>query len=140
MSDSRSIFRSCDLRTQPAERPVHTLTGKLKSNVLFWQIRSWSERRCGLAILLDAAATGEFGGTGKSIDWSLMPQLQALTDTPLALAGGLNSSNVAQAIETAQTHIVDVASGVESPKGVKCVDEVRRIRGGGSAGSGLASS
>ena len=56
-----------------------------------------------------------------------MPVLQKSASRPLALAGGLNPTNVAQAIETAQVDIVDVASGVESPKGIKCPDQVRKF-------------
>ena len=75
----------------------------------------------------DAAATGEFGGTGKSIDWALMPQLQASSGRPLALAGGLTPANVGRALQVSQVNIVDVASGVESPKGVKCPDLVKQF-------------
>jgi len=90
------------------------------------QIRSWSKAGIDM-ILLDAAATGEFGGTGKSIDWSLMPELQTASDKPLALAGGLNPTNVAQAIQIANNRIVDVASGVESSAGVKCPAKVAKF-------------
>ena len=90
------------------------------------KVRSWSEAGINM-ILLDAAATGEFGGTGKSIDWSLMPELQTFADRPLALAGGLKADNVAEAINIARVSIVDVASGVESPKGVKCRDQVLKF-------------
>jgi len=109
------------LRTQPkgdpAERDRATETERITD-----QIRSWSKAGVD-TILLDAAATGEFGGTGKSIDWNLMPQLQTVAKRPLALAGGLNPSNVAQAIAISQVRIVDVASGVESPKGIKCPNQ-----------------
>ena len=113
------------LRTQP-EGDQHDVDRDAETRRIAAEIRSWSESGID-TILLDAAAIGEFGGTGKSIDWSLMPELQTFARSPLALAGGLNPDNVAQAIQTAQVAIVDVASGVESPKGVKCPDQVRKF-------------
>lgn len=124
-ASSSSPFFVRALRTQPQGDPTNQ--GKAaETERITAQIRSWSEAGID-TILLDAAATGEFGGTGKSIDWSLMPQLQAVARRPLALAGGLNPDNVAQAIEIAQVRIVDVASGVESPKGIKCPEQVRKF-------------
>ena len=111
------------LRTQPDGNQTD-VDRENETDRITRQIKSWSESGID-TILLDAAATGGFGGTGKSIDWSLMPTLQASADRPLALAGGLDSTNIVQAIEIAQVNIVDVASGVESPKGVKSPDLVR---------------
>ena len=113
------------LRTQPQNDQLD-IDCEDETERIADQIRSWSKSGID-TILLDAAATGEFGGTGKSIDWSLMPKLQTVTRRPLALAGGLNPRNVAQAIKISQANIVDVASGVESPKGVKCPDQVRKF-------------
>ena len=123
-SDSRPFFVRA-LRTQPNTGTV-THDRDLETQRITTQIQSWSIAGVD-TILLDAAATGEFGGTGKSIDWSLMPQLQASSERPLALAGGLTPTNVGIAIQTAQVNIVDVASGVESPKGTKCPDLVKQF-------------
>ena len=123
-SDSCPFFIRA-LRTQPSGDQSE-IDRETETKRVARQIRSWSESGID-TILVDAAATGEFGGTGKSIDWSLMPMLQASASRPLALAGGLNQANVAQAIKIAQVDIVDVASGVESPKGVKCPDLVRKF-------------
>ena len=113
------------LRTQPNTGSV-AHDRDLETQLITTQIQSWSVAGVD-TILLDAAATGEFGGTGKTIDWSLMAQLQASSERPLALAGGLTPANVGIAIQTAQVNIVDVASGVESPKGTKCPDLVKQF-------------
>ena len=113
------------LRTQPKVDQAAD-NRDLEIQAITTQIQVWSTAGVD-TILLDAAATGEFGGTGKSIDWSLMPQLQASSERPLALAGGLTPANVGIAVQTAQVNIVDVASGVESPKGIKCPGLVKQF-------------
>ena len=122
-ADSQPFFVRA-LRTQPKVDQPHDRD--LETVRITSQIQAWSTAAVD-TILLDAAATGEFGGTGKSIDWSLMPQFQAASKLPLALAGGLTPGNVGIAIQTAQTNIVDVASGVESPVGTKCPDLVKQF-------------
>lgn len=72
------------------------------------------------AVLLDACQPGEYGGTGKALDWGGVAQnRELLGDAPLILAGGLTPFNVAEAIRTAHPDAVDVASGVESAPGTK---------------------
>jgi phosphoribosylanthranilate isomerase len=78
------------------------------------------------AVLADAAAAGQYGGTGHTVDWQLVAGYPAwLGETPLILAGGLTPANVAEAIRVVRPHAVDVASGVESSPGVKDVVKVR---------------
>ena len=77
------------------------------------------------AVLLDAAVPGEFGGTGKVVDWAAVPQLNCTI--PLVLAGGLKPDNVRSAIGIAKVQSVDVASGVEASPGVKDIDMVKRF-------------
>ncbi len=79
--------------------------------------------------LLDAFKTGQYGGTGVMLDWKKLAteisalSLQTAIDShlfpPLILSGGLNSSNVAEAILTVRPVGVDTASGVESSPGRK---------------------
>lgn len=57
------------------------------------------------------------GGTGLSFDWRLLQGRRWAV--PWMLAGGLSSSNVAEAIRLTGARQVDVSSGVESARGVK---------------------
>ena len=81
------------------------------------------------ALLLDAPSD-VYGGSGKMFDWSRIPDVRT---GRVILAGGLNSDNVARAVQTVRPYAVDVSSGVEDAPGVKnavlmrkFVDAVRR--------------
>lgn len=80
-------------------------------------------RKCGRApdaVLVDADAASEFGGTGRRADWARIAQDRSLIGgLPLILAGGLTPLNVAAAIEAVRPDAVDVASGVEGQPGRK---------------------
>jgi phosphoribosylanthranilate isomerase len=73
---------------------------------------------------------GPVSGVGHACDWHGAAQLARTTQ--LVLAGGLNASNVADAIATVQPFGIDVSSGVEASPGVKdpvkIHDFVRRAR------------
>lgn len=75
------------------------------------------------AILLDAHVDG-YGGSGKVFDWSLVP---SDAPRPLVLSGGLHAGNVIHGIRTLRPSAVDVSSGVESAKGIKDADALRRF-------------
>ena len=68
------------------------------------------------AFVFDSNRAGETGGTGKVFDWKLLSPLRGL---PTVLAGGLTRDNVADGMRLVHPRAVDVASGVESGKGVK---------------------
>jgi len=59
------------------------------------------------------------GGTGLSHDWTLSREIRDSVDKPVFLAGGLNPSNVGEAIRIVRPDGVDVSSGVERINGVK---------------------
>ena len=70
------------------------------------------------SILLDAKAPkGVYGGTGHSFDWSLLHDFTH--KQPLILAGGLNITNVKNALSHRQWFALDVSSGVETAPGIK---------------------
>jgi len=75
-------------------------------------------------VLLDAAAPGLYGGTGRCADWSLAAQA-VRSGMSVLLAGGLTPENVAEAIALVQPFGVDVAGGVEAAPGRKDHDKVR---------------
>jgi phosphoribosylanthranilate isomerase len=63
------------------------------------------------------------GGLGKPFDWSLLKGVNP--GIPFLLSGGLDASNVAEAIAITGTSGVDVSSGVERAPGVKDPDKIR---------------
>ena len=79
-------------------------------------------------ILVDAKppAGGEVpGGNGLSFDWRLIEG--RVWNGPWMLAGGLDPTNVADAMRLTGAQQVDVSSGVESAPGVKDVDLIRQF-------------
>ena len=70
------------------------------------------------ALLLDSGnpklAVKELGGTGRRHDWSLSRRIVDSSPVPVYLAGGLNASNVREAVETVRPFGVDVCSGVRT--------------------------
>lgn len=63
-------------------------------------------------LLFDAPGTDFKGGSGMSFDWQLL-QGHGISENRLILAGGLNPSNVGDAINRVKPYMVDVSSGVE---------------------------
>jgi phosphoribosylanthranilate isomerase len=62
------------------------------------------------------------GGHGRAFDWSLLAKVSRRK--PMMLSGGLDSDNVADAIEVARPDGVDVSSGVEDSPGVKSAAKI----------------
>jgi phosphoribosylanthranilate isomerase len=82
------------------------------------------------AILLDsgnpALKVKELGGTGRRHDWSLSREIRDRVSVPLFLAGGLNESNVTEAIEAVAPFGLDLCSGVRT-EGKLDPDKLRRF-------------
>lgn len=72
-------------------------------------------------LLLDSYVEGVPGGTGRTFEWSLIPENLSL---PLIVSGGLDAKNVCEAIRKAKPWAVDVSSGVEITKGIKDADKI----------------
>lgn len=77
------------------------------------QILAYSNAK---GVLLDAYTPGIPGGTGEQFDWSRIPVDLA---SSITLAGGLDRTNIAQAISQVRPYAVDVSGGVEQSKGIK---------------------
>ena len=73
-------------------------------------------------LLLDTYQKGQYGGSGKTFDYGLLPNLQKR----YFLAGGLKNSNIVQAIRKCKPYGVDISSGVETD-GLKDDDKIREI-------------
>jgi phosphoribosylanthranilate isomerase len=69
-------------------------------------------------LLLDSGSkttkVKELGGTGRVHDWSISKLIRQEVKVPVFLAGGLNSSNVTEALEHVRPFGVDVCTGVRS--------------------------
>jgi phosphoribosylanthranilate isomerase len=86
------------------------------------------QRYSGVAdrLLFDARAPRDAtrpGGLGKPFDWHLLENLQL--DLPFMLSGGLDASNVGEALRITRAPSVDVSSGVERAPGEKDPDKIR---------------
>ena len=76
----------------------------------------------GAVVLLDPYVEGIYGGTGRTLDWSMAAEIAQ--QMPTILAGGLTPKNVGDAVQTVHPWAVDVSSGVET-EGVKDTDKIR---------------
>lgn len=65
--------------------------------------------------LFDAPGVEYKGGSGKTFDWSLLENA-GLPRSRVVLAGGLNESNIREAVRQVGPGMVDVSSGVEIQK------------------------
>jgi phosphoribosylanthranilate isomerase len=70
------------------------------------------------ALLLDSGnqdlAVREFGGTGRTHDWSLSAQIVQQSSVPVFLAGGLHAGNVGEAIRCVRPFGLDLCTGVRT--------------------------
>lgn len=87
--------------------------------------------RLPITFLLDADAGGQFGGGGRRLHW---PSIAAWADkyddsdrSRWILAGGLDAGCVRTAKSISTACRVDVASGVESPRGEKSAELIKKF-------------
>ena len=70
------------------------------------------------AILLDSGNQSlkikELGGTGRAHDWGISKRIREAVGKAVFLAGGLNASNIVEAIEMVRPFGIDVCSGVRT--------------------------
>ena len=74
------------------------------------------------AFLLDAYHPKQLGGTGQILDWGLLQNFHP--GLPWFLAGGLNPTNILDALSQLSPNGVDLSSGVEKSPGDKSLEKV----------------
>jgi len=80
------------------------------------------------ALLIDTPAGKDYGGTGKTFDWSIARDFaEKHPEVPLLLAGGLTPENAADALEQVSPAALDIASGAEISPGIKDFEKVRSL-------------
>ena len=77
------------------------------------------------AFLLDTAKEGWYGGTGETFDWRVARASTA--HGRIILSGGMDPSNVAEAVRTVNPYAVDCGSGVEAAPGRKDHHRIREF-------------
>jgi len=123
----RSVARSCGLDV--AQLHGDETPGDVPGGVRAWKAfrasgRLDSEVFRGFeveAFVLDAAAAGDYGGAGRTFSWHLAYGLKQ----KIVLAGGLDASNVREAIRQARPWGVDASSRLESSPGKKDHEKMR---------------
>lgn len=73
-------------------------------------------------LLLDAYKKEQYGGSGQTFDWSLIPEISK----PYFLAGGIGEDNVLEVLQKYRPFAVDVSSLVETD-GKKDAKKIKRI-------------
>ncbi|MEH2300229.1 MAG: phosphoribosylanthranilate isomerase [Nostoc sp.] len=76
-------------------------------------------------LLLDAYHPQQLGGTGKTLDWTMLEQFSP--SCPWFLAGGLTADNIVEALSQVNPSGVDLSSGVERSPGNKDLDKVAKL-------------
>lgn len=110
------------LYCQQLGRPVLKAL-RLKDRGTFLALAEFQGRANVRGFLIDTFSDQAYGGTGKTVDWTLAQE--AARATPIILAGGLTPTNVAEAIAQVRPYGVDVSSGVEQSPGKKDHDKVK---------------
>lgn len=112
---------------QQVIRAVRIPAGPIAHEQIEIAVSPWIETGC--AILLDADVGASYGGQGIRLDWQGIHRWAQHRNSdavriPFVLAGGLDPANVRDAIVQSGASGVDVASGVEMPRGQKCLSLV----------------
>jgi len=116
-------------RGWPVIRAIRLPGGNLTEAMIEQQVSLWRDH--GHTLLLDAEVGVQGGGMGQRVDWQAVGRwaksagqvgnTTSGSSAPLrwALAGGLDPTTVSDAIVQSHTSAIDVASGVEEPRGQK---------------------
>jgi phosphoribosylanthranilate isomerase len=135
---ARTRVRCVAVTRHPAQRAVDEIVNTFRPDLLQTDAADFAALRLPatlerLPVLRAGAAAaavlprrllfeGPASGSGAVSDWQEAAELARRTE--LVLAGGLNSSNVAAAIDAVRPFGVDVSTGVEERPGVKSPAEI----------------
>ncbi|GAB5408770.1 MAG: phosphoribosylanthranilate isomerase [Balneolaceae bacterium] len=112
----------CQLIEKPIIKVIHIIPEynleELKAKVLLYS-------EVAEFLLFDSKIDGQWGGTGKTFDWTIMKEIA--DGKSFFLSGGLNPENLKEAIETVQPYAVDISSGVEEEPGIKDYDKIEAV-------------
>ena len=106
---------------QQFNRPYIKAVRVQNSNDIQAALNSFKTAR---ALLFDAYHPQEYGGTGDSFDWHMLPEN---INRPWILAGGLTLDNVQSAIKQSNAQAIDLSSGVEIRKGIKDHSKIKAL-------------
>lgn len=99
--DSDYIKRLKEMTQKPVIKAIRVKNGE--------EIVKASELPCDY-LLLDTYCEGEYGGSGKAFDHTMIPPISK----PYFLAGGLDVNNIGKAARTCTPFAFDVSSGCET--------------------------
>ena len=74
------------------------------------------------ALMLDTYVKDQYGGTGKTFDWSLLDYFPRR----IFLSGGITPDNIIEALEVG-TYGIDISSGIESEPGKKDHNKMKKL-------------
>ena len=83
------------------------------------------EEVCDMILFDSKTSLGISGGTGNSFDWNLLKDLKL--KKKWMLAGGLNINNIENALSITNAPVIDISSGVEKKKGIKCEKKIKNL-------------
>ena len=78
------------------------------------KINSFTENCLIDGVLLDSHSSAGSGGTGRVHRWDISQKIVESSEVPVILAGGLDPSNISEAIRCVAPYGVDTASGIET--------------------------
>ena len=112
----------CQLIEKPIIKVIHITPDydfeELKAKVLLYS-------EVAKFLLFDSKIGNQWGGTGKTFDWSILKEITG--EVPFFLSGGLNPENIKTAIESVQPFAVDISSGVEEEPGIKDFEKIEAV-------------
>ncbi len=85
---------------------------------------SFLDKYTNCGILLDVKDTEQYGGTGKSFNWNLIPT-EIRKD--IIIAGGVGIKNILDIHKTINPYAVDISSAVEISPGIKDIAKVTEL-------------